>query len=573
MIEPRPMPPTPSDFPTLAANVGEAEAAAIMADAAPLRARIEHAPGLRADERRQLLRWIVGERIEAPAGRPAAVAREALAAAEIAAEVTERPAATPDPAAERPQSARDPRPRALASGQKRPRKRRKPRNRPAAPAVAAAPKPEHPAKPATPKLTPEQRAERIAASRPREFAAAIRANAETLTALIADPDAVAAFRWMTKPPAVPRRIVPGPAGRGAVRVVVPTGDDYDEWTAGDADRAARALIDASRELGVLAAAVDLLPDRRPQRVLTVAAADVRHVEESNLPALAAEPLPVGEQLSLLPAVVGVAAEHPALWLYDRAGQPLKTKGTGAPLPLRLFFSALLSAPLQEGRTVDLPLTVRDLVADLWPNGWQRGRDMPKLRDALRRIDSARVRFRNADWRLVGVTAMPAPLAGLDDPVVLSVHIPAGAGRGPLILRRLLFALGVRSAPLMRAYLGVAAYSDRYGQRGGSSLRPTRPADWNHPDGERIVRPDADPALRRLPALTPADRRRMVYGPDDPTLTRSSIRDRQAVADAALEALAAAGAIEIRKAPDGWRILRADLDQPPGWTPDRKLLTP
>ena len=68
----------------------------------------------------------------------------------------------------------------------------------------------------------------------------------------------------------------------------------------------------------------------------------------------------------------MAAEHPALWLYDAAGQPLATAGRGAPLPMRLFFSALLSAPLRPGRTVDLPLTVRDLVADLWPHGWQRG---------------------------------------------------------------------------------------------------------------------------------------------------------------------------------------------------------
>ena len=378
-------------------------------------------------------------------------------------------------------------------------------------------------------------------------------------------DRLAGLRHLAGKP----RIEPGP-GLGLIR----TRDGSNRpWTTADADRQDADLIDQARALGLLPAAVDLLPDRRPQRVLTVAAADVRRLEESNLPALAAEPLPLGEQLSLLPAVVGAAADHPALWLYDRAGQPLTDAGGGAPLPLRLFFSALLSAPLHEGRTVDLPLTVRELVADLWPNGWQRGRDLPKLREALARIDSARVRFRNADWRLVGVTAMPAPGAGLDDPVVLSVHVPAGAGRGPLVLRRLLFALGVRSAPLMRGYLGAVAYSDRYGQRGGSSLRPTRPADWSRPDGERIIRPDDAPALARLPALTPPDRRRMVYGPDDQDLRGSALRMRTQRADAALEALAAAGVIEIRKAPDGWRILRADLDQAPDWTPDRKLLKP
>ena len=564
-------PDPPSDFGTLAEIAGDAEAAAVLRNAIEAIPDAIALPGLR----RSLVAAIDGGAIRAPA-RLAAAAREVLAEAGIEAEVIERPDDRPIP----------PTPPAKNPAPERPRKRRKRRRRSRGRAGDAAAGPGQPRQPAprseAPEQSAEQRADLIAAERPREVADAIRANAAWLADRI-DAEALPA-KWRERIVDEPLALLAwrNQAGKpridaGNVLLRTPTSTYPGEirtLTEADADAADRALIDLAREVGVLVAAVDLLPDRRPRRVLTIAAGDVRRIEEANLPALAAEPLPVGEQLSLLPAVVGAAADHPALWLYDRSGQPLTSQGGGAPYPLRLFFSALLSAPLHEGRTVDLALTVRDLVADLWPNGWQRGRDLPKLREALARIDAARVRFRNADWRLVGVTAMPPVGAGLDDPVVLSVHIPAGAGRGPLILRRLLFALGVRSAPLMRAYLGAAAYSDRYGQRGGSSLRPTRPADWTRPDGERIVRPDNDPALAHLPALYAADRRRLVWGPDDPALRRGAIRERTRAARAALEALAAAGAIEIRKAPNGgWRILRADLDQAPDWTPDPKLLKP
>jgi len=173
-----------------------------------------------------------------------------------------------------------------------------------------------------------------------------------------------------------------------------------------------------------------------------------------------------------------------------------------------------------------------------------------------------------------VTALPALGAGLNDSVVPSVHIPAEAGRGPMILRRLLFALGARSARLMRGYFGTASYSDRYGKHGGQSLRPTKPANWKRPDGKRILRQDDDPALRMLPALYAEDRRRMVYGPDGPDLSGSGVRMRTQRADAALEKLAEAGVIDLRRGADGgWRILRADLDKPADWTPDPKLLKP
>ena len=82
--------------------------------------------------------------------------------------------------------------------------------------------------------------------------------------------------------------------------------------------------------------------------------------------------------------VAPAKRVPLLDLVDAAGLPVMTEGRGAPLPLRLFVRALASVRLEHRRLVAVRIapTLRELCDGLFPNGWRKGKDWPRLRDAL-----------------------------------------------------------------------------------------------------------------------------------------------------------------------------------------------
>ena len=77
------------------------------------------------------------------------------------------------------------------------------------------------------------------------------------------------------------------------------------------------------------------------------------------------------------------------------------QGRGVPVELRLFVEALAWAPAaaRRGLLAEVDLTVRDLVHAIWPNGWRRNEDLPKLFRSIDRISAFSVlsggRFR---WR-------------------------------------------------------------------------------------------------------------------------------------------------------------------------------
>ena len=204
------------------------------------------------------------------------------------------------------------------------------------------------------------------------------------------------------------------------------------------------------------------------------------------------------QLPLIPAPEGPRV--PILELADAAGVPTMARGRGAPLELRIVvFATVLTPHADRDATIRLALTVRDIRTLLFPHGWQRGRDWPRVRQALRRTGSYMIPLEGKWWFPVALRQDPGHGAALDDMILMDVSLPPGSAAGPPVDRATLGALGAESAPRFRAY--IAAHS----------------VAWD-PGRTRVVVPNAggrrawsrDPG--RYTVLTENDRRRLGFGP-------------------------------------------------------------
>ena len=238
---------------------------------------------------------------------------------------------------------------------------------------------------------------------------------------------------------------------------------------------------------------------------------------------------------------------PILELADARGGPIMAQGRGAPLDLRIFVAACVMFPFEAtaegapGRVVRLSPTVRMLRDFCFPNGWQRGRDWPKMRAALRRLYHHAIpgpfhwpgRGIVRDWIPLVVKGGATEDAELDDVVVLEASLPPGGkGDGPTVEARELFRLGVQSAPRFRAYIAT----HQLAWRPGVSRRP-------HPRNRSFHVWSSNPANYLV--LTREDRRRLAFG-------RADRRDRtRANQDAAWETL------------PGCRILTKEAATPDG----------
>ena len=223
-------------------------------------------------------------------------------------------------------------------------------------------------------------------------------------------------------------------------------------------------------------------------------------------------------------------------------------GVGAPPELRLFIECLAWAPpaARRGREVEIRPTVRDLRDALWPDGWRRGEQLPRLIAACQSINGLgwiSIPARRTRFAPVLFREWPDLGAVLDDPVTVKVQIPhvLGAGAGARFDRATLRRLGLRSAPEYRAYLGLVHWWDRRSRRGRRLYSPTGdPADW--------------------PGLDPGERRRLIFGPDEAVKSRTTLRTRLTRADRAFQALADSGVIALKEAGRGeiWIPKRRDL---------------
>lgn len=311
---------------------------------------------------------------------------------------------------------------------------------------------------------------------------------------------------------------------------------------------------AGEPLSVLAAAREALTADRRNPAMLPATPSVRIVEApEDRDTLPVPPTPPRRQLTLpnmVPAERDLIA--PAAWLqvFDRLGGNYMAQGRGVPVELRLFVEALAWAPpaARAGILAEVDLTVRDLVRAIWPNGWRRGEDLPKLVRGIDRISTFGVlsdgRFR---WRPLWFQLSPDLGAGLDDPVRLYVQLPAvsGAGAGARFDRDTLRRLGLHSAPAYRLYLALIEQWDRKLRRG------------RHPHRRK-----SDDAPMPLPGFSPAERRRLIFGPDETAGSASTLRSRRAAAERAFQDLVTDAVIDLQRDhhdPRIYRPQRLDLD--------------
>ena len=254
---------------------------------------------------------------------------------------------------------------------------------------------------------------------------------------------------------------------------------------------------------------EVRPERRIDPILPVVVGTVKEAPEREAGRLAfggviEERKSLPAQLPLLPRPEGPRV--PILELSDWRGVPTMARGRGAPLDLRLAVGACVLTPhVARSARGRLAVTVRELRDFLFPHGWKRWRDWPRIRDALFRardyvipgpflLEGRRV----GNWLPFALRGEPGDDAGLDDLVLIDVELPPGSGHGPVIDRRELARLGVDSAPRFRAY--IAAHSVAW--RPGVTRR-------RHPRNRSIHLWSSDPG--NYPVLTAEDRDRLAFG--------------------------------------------------------------
>ena len=186
------------------------------------------------------------------------------------------------------------------------------------------------------------------------------------------------------------------------------------------------------------------------------------------------------------------------WIVS--GGTMRTRGIGAPLPMRIFFEAITEMPPEarkNGKRWRLEMTLRDLRDRLFPR--KRGQrhdfdpksDIEGVRAALREVDQMRVPVRYgehdewADWRPVSVTLLPRP--HLNSIIIFDLEVPPGSGGGALIDRLPMRWYGLKSGPKYSASIGLAYYWDKYGTHryGIRPIQATRPLVWRNDQGQAL----------------------------------------------------------------------------------------
>ena len=338
------------------------------------------------------------------------------------------------------------------------------------------------------------------------------------------------------------------------------------------------------------------PDRRTTAIIPAPARVRDLVPLPDMPAASglASLGPMTEGMALLPNFEHDRA-NPLLLLHDASGTSPSDGENEVPLPFRLWILGVTAAsigPHHQLRRVRL--TLRDMADWLWPGGWHRGRDLPKLRQTLQHLVHIYIPWERRLWLSVRAVTLPGETTRLDDTLYLDVELPPGSGQGPMISRPHLSKYGAESARKFRGYLAASYYIDTYGTRKGRIIQATRPEVMRDEQGQivgvdgqplrdrrgrpidrytdpravRTGRRERNPAVDRYPVLGPRDVFRLVYPQGVADDRWNHARARETLEGLANDKVILLETARTRSGEQGLRIL-----PPHGWGPDWSLDPP
>ena len=204
-------------------------------------------------------------------------------------------------------------------------------------------------------------------------------------------------------------------------------------------------------------------------------------------------------LPALPSSVPERHRVILLDLVDAAGLPVVARGGAVPLESRLTVRVLMCVRPEDRRSPSgmIAVTLREFRDGLFPNGWQRWRDWPRLRHALIRARDHALYDGSGRWWPIALRYMP-DTPRLNDFIVLDVAYPPGSYSGSTVPLRAVDVLSVESAARWRACLAAHSLAWRPGvTRVPAPLAGGR-FTWSR-------------ELLAYPVLTSSDRRRLAFG--------------------------------------------------------------
>ena len=185
---------------------------------------------------------------------------------------------------------------------------------------------------------------------------------------------------------------------------------------------------------------------------------------------------------------------------------------------------------------------------LFPNGWQAGRDWPRIKQAL--IEARDYTITDAGggrWFMLALRRLPPEnahgLPDLKDQVVLDIAFPEGMTTGPEVDLPAMGELSVESGARFRAYIAAKSLD-------------WKPGVTRRPVPGSIGRYGWSRKLADYPVLTRADRRRLAFGEKDQgNRTRKQVD--AAWRDLPEMVVISEDAVDLKTGERGWRIVPAE----------------
>ncbi len=211
---------------------------------------------------------------------------------------------------------------------------------------------------------------------------------------------------------------------------------------------------------------------------------------------------IKEQELLLFQQMTEDAPVPLLDIVDANGAPIKTLNGAVPLEQRLFTRMFSSVAVGDRKhyVLRMAVTLRQLRDGMFPHGWHRSNQWPRLRRALTNLNQYAFPLGGNLWFAMALRSMPEE-PRMEDTIVIDISFPKGAITGPIIDLGHLDNLAMRSAADFRAYIGAHSLLWVPGRTRVPVPRSRGHYGWTKEEGA-------------YPILTREHRRKIAYGLGD-----------------------------------------------------------